>query len=72
MSSTVAAEDTSSTAYKGQIIGRYIIERLEQHKAGQIGHATGASSPLMVAMQGPQGCGTSFEARDVVAFDLDG
>lgn len=70
MSSTVASENTISTAYKGQIIGQYIIERLQRHKAGQVGLTTVPSSPLMVGMQGPQGCGTSFEARDVVAFDL--
>ncbi|KAJ9114067.1 hypothetical protein QFC22_005887 [Naganishia vaughanmartiniae] len=40
-----------STDYKTRIIGDYILEHLLNHKASENGAA-----PLMVAMQGPQGC----------------
>lgn len=46
-------ESLSSTTYKARIIGDYILDEVAHHKASDV------STPLMVAMQGPQGCGRS-------------
>ena len=44
-------ETHASTSYKARIIGRHIGERVEKHKK------EGKKGPLMVGLQGPQGCG---------------
>jgi hypothetical protein len=51
----IPGESSSSTTYKARIIGDYIVEQLDKHKAGKIDEDVLA--PLMVAMHGPQGCG---------------
>lgn len=50
---------SSSTTYKARLIGDYILEHLAEHKGKNEG-----GSPLMVAMHGPQGCGTSSSPLD--------
>jgi len=44
-------ETYASTSYKGRIMGKHIAEQLQSHKAAK------NTGPLMVGLQGPQGCG---------------
>ena len=44
-------ETYASTSYKSRIIGLHIEDQLERHRN------EGILGPLMVALQGPQGCG---------------
>jgi hypothetical protein len=46
-------ESLSSATYKARIVGDYILEALARHKDND------ESTPLMIAMQGPQGSGQS-------------
>jgi pantothenate kinase-related protein Tda10 len=64
-SPSLTGEPSSSTIYKARLIGDYILERLAKHKVKDEG-----GSPLMVAMHGPQGCGTSLpHCPGVTAID---
>ena len=42
-----------STSYKARIMGSHIAKHLESHRS------EGRKGPLMVGLQGPQGCGKS-------------
>jgi hypothetical protein len=42
-----------STSYKARIMGSHIAKHLESHRS------EGKKGPLMVGLQGPQGCGKS-------------
>lgn len=44
-------EDYSSTSYKVRIIADYLADQVTKHKS------KGNKGPLMVGLQGPQGCG---------------
>jgi hypothetical protein len=48
-----AGETYISTDYKGRLMGDHIAKQLEVHRA------EGKKGPLMVGLQGPQGCGAS-------------
>lgn len=49
--SLLADEDYSSTSYKVRIIADYLADQVAKHKR------KGNKGPLMVGLQGPQGCG---------------
>jgi hypothetical protein len=52
-------ETTSSTSYKARLIGDHILRHLLEHRENAATSGSSSSGPLMVAMQGPQGCGGS-------------
>ena len=57
-------ETYASTSYKSRIIGLHIEDQLERHRN------KGNKGPLMVALQGPQGCGECGENLFGVRVDL--
>lgn len=44
-------EDYSSTGYQARVIADYLVDQVTKHKS------MGNKGPLMVGLQGPQGCG---------------
>jgi hypothetical protein len=55
-------ESTSSTRYKARIITEHIVEQLEVHRT------QGKSGPLMVGLQGPQGCGKTTLCDGLLSY----
>lgn len=62
------SESSSSTTYKARIIGDYVLEQLQDHKANAVNNAV--ITPLMLAMHGPQGCGMSELVRALIQKEL--
>ena len=56
-------EDTTTTAYKSRIIGGHISKQLYKHKLQHVG---ADRPPLMVGLQGPQGCGKYSEQPSLI------
>lgn len=58
-------ETHASTSYKVRIMGHHIGEQLEEHRK------LGGEGPLMIGLQGPQGCGRpSHVSRTGVDFEF--
>ncbi|KAK8869948.1 hypothetical protein IAR55_000517 [Kwoniella newhampshirensis] len=51
-----------SASYKARIVSEYIAEQVERHKA------SGSKAPLMVGLQGPQGCGKTTLCNALVSY----
>ena len=60
-------ETHASTSYKVRLIAHHIGEQLDDHRI------SGSKTPLMVGLQGPQGCGKwRVIVRMTSSFDLKG
>ncbi|OXB39193.1 actin cross-linking [Cryptococcus neoformans] len=59
-------EDYSSTSYKVRIIADYLADQVTKHKS------KGNKGPLMVGLQGPQGCGKTTLTTALVSYLKDG
>ncbi|KIR37980.1 actin cross-linking [Cryptococcus deuterogattii 99/473] len=58
-------EDYSSTSYQARIIADYLVDQVTKHKS------MGNKGPLMVGLQGPQGCGKTTLTTALVSYLKD-